>query len=396
MQAIQEFIGGVAGTMSSYVPNAIAAVIILVVGWVLAYLISQGVARLLKLLKIDQRLQGSSDKPRQVELFLSRLVYYLLLLCVLVLVLEVLGVQGALLPIRNMLDKALSMLPNFLAAFLIGVIGLVLAKMLGAVVTAVTRGMDGFSDKLGLGKDFSLSSLLGQLVFVFTFVPILIAALDALKIESVSVPATQMLQALLMGIPNILAAGLILAVAFFLGRFVTNIVSELLRNLGADQLPAKIGLGQTFGQGVQLSRVVGYLVLMFIMLGASISAAEKLGMPQVTQLLASLTKFAGQVVLGVVILMIGNLIASLAYKALKQSPEQAFLAAVARVAIIGLVLAIGLRAMGIADDIIRLAFGLSVGAIAVAVALSFGLGGREAAGKKMDSWLNKLKADKDG
>ncbi len=51
----------------------------------------------------------------------------------------------------------------------------------------------------------------------------------------------------------------------------------------------------------------------------------------------------------------------------------------------------GLRAMGIADDIVNLAFGLAFGAIAVAVALSFGLGGREAAGKQMEHWLSKLR-----
>jgi hypothetical protein len=52
----------------------------------------------------------------------------------------------------------------------------------------------------------------------------------------------------------------------------------------------------------------------------------------------------------------------------------------------------GLRAMGIADDIVNLAFGLTLGAVAVAVALAFGLGGREAAGKMMDHWLTQLRS----
>jgi hypothetical protein len=55
----------------------------------------------------------------------------------------------------------------------------------------------------------------------------------------------------------------------------------------------------------------------------------------------------------------------------------------------------GLRAMGIADDIVNLAFGLTLGAIAVAVALSFGLGGREAAGELMKNWLSKFHSEKD-
>ncbi|MDH3546805.1 MAG: hypothetical protein OEN22_06875, partial [Gammaproteobacteria bacterium] len=62
-----------------------------------------------------------------------------------------------------------------------------------------------------------------------------------------------------------------------------------------------------------------------------------------------------------------------------------------RVAILGLVLAMGLRAMGIADDIVNLAFGIILGAVAVAFAVSFGLGGREAAGKQMEYWLSGLR-----
>jgi hypothetical protein len=73
--------------------------------------------------------------------------------------------------------------------------------------------------------------------------------------------------------------------------------------------------------------------------------------------------------------------------------SQRGLARVAHLAILGLVIAMGLRAMGIADDIVNLAFALTFGAVAVAVALSFGLGGREAAGRQMEYWLAKLRKE---
>ena len=47
--------------------------------------------------------------------------------------------------------------------------------------------------------------------------------------------------------------------------------------------------------------------------------------------------------------------------------------------------------MGIAESIVNLAFGLTLGAIAVAFALSFGLGGREAAGKQMEHFFNDMR-----
>jgi len=65
----------------------------------------------------------------------------------------------------------------------------------------------------------------------------------------------------------------------------------------------------------------------------------------------------------------------------------------ARFAILGIVIAMGLRAMGLADDIVNLAFGLTLGSVAIAVALSFGLGGREAAGRQMEHWLSQLRGN---
>ena len=66
------------------------------------------------------------------------------------------------------------------------------------------------------------------------------------------------------------------------------------------------------------------------------------------------------------------------------------LANIARFAILGLVMAMGLRAMGLADNIVNLAFGLTLGAVAVAAALAFGFGGRDAAKTVADTWAKKI------
>jgi hypothetical protein len=124
-----------------------------------------------------------------------------------------------------------------------------------------------------------------------------------------------------------------------------------------------------------------------------VEAANRLGFYQVRDVVTLFIKFGGDVLLGGLILVIGFWLANIAYNAIAKAsgPRSAGLARVAQIAILGLVIAMGLRAMGIADDIVNLAFGLTLGAVAVAVALSFGLGGREAAGKQMEYWLSKLR-----
>jgi uncharacterized protein YacL len=141
--------------------------------------------------------------------------------------------------------------------------------------------------------------------------------------------------------------------------------------------------------------VVGRLVLFFAMLFATVEAANQLGLTQVRDVVTVFIHFGGDVLLGAVILVIGFWLANLAANAVRQASGERsrFLASVVRMAIMGLVIAMGLRAMGIADDIVNLAFGLTLGAVAVAFALSFGLGGREAAGRQMEHWLSRLRRE---
>ena len=90
-----------------------------------------------------------------------------------------------------------------------------------------------------------------------------------------------------------------------------------------------------------------------------------------SQLVAMFIEFGGQVLLGSVIIGVGFWLSNFASEAIRRIEGSAsgVLSGIARIAILGLVLAMGLRAMGLADDIVNMAFGLTLGAIAVAVAL---------------------------
>jgi hypothetical protein len=112
-------------------------------------------------------------------------------------------------------------------------------------------------------------------------------------------------------------------------------------------------------------------------------------------IVSQFTLFAGDVLLGVVILAIGLYLAGLAAEAIQSSGtnQAALLSTVARAAIIILAAAMALRQAGLAEDIINLAFGLVLGAAAVAAALAFGLGGRELAGQQLGKWLGRSSSE---
>ena len=331
---------------------------------------------------------------------MGNVAFWLVILLFLPAILGAFQLQGLLEPVQGMVDRALSMVPDIFAALVIGFVGWLVARVLRGLVSNLlaAAGADKLGTCIGLDETVKLSRLAGVLVFILVFVPSLIAALDALKIEAVSAPAISMLDQFFGAVPNILAAAVILGVTWFVARFASGLVARLLAGVGFDLLPAKLGLGHAIGEGRTASALVGRLVLFFAMLFAVVEAANRLGFGQISELVTMFVQFGGDILLGAVILVAGFWLANLAAEAISRASGEhtSGLARIARIAILGLVIAMGLRAMGIADDIVNLAFGLGFGAVAVAVALSFGLGGREAAGRQMEYWLAKLRKDEPG
>jgi hypothetical protein len=388
---MQGFVDEFLSTLGQYFPSVIGALIILLLGWLLAVGIRKCLALVLRKLRVDQRLESKSGEHLAVEPLVSGLVYYLVILFALLLALEALGIEGVLDPLKNLLQGFMAIVPNLVAAVVIGVVGYVIARIFANAILVVGKGLDRLAIRAGISEKVELARLVSQIVFVLVFVPILISALGVLGIEVISEPATEMLAVFMAAIPDIFAAALILAVAYVLGRWVTGILREVLESLGADSWPEKLGAAGLLGPERHFSRFCAQVAFFFILLAAGVSAVEKLNIDLLAGALGDLLIFAGQVLLGLVILLIGNYLATLAYQALSRTPERTGLATIVRYAILALVVAMGLKAMGIADDIVQLAFGLALGAVAVALALAYGLGGREAAGHHLEQCLSRVR-----
>jgi len=389
--------------ITTYLPHLLAGVVLAVVAWTVATVLRAVTARVLAATTLDDRLAAEAGME-PMSRNLANVAFWLVMLLFLPAILGAFQLDGLLQPVQGMVDRALAMVPNIFAAGMIGFVGWLVASVLRGLVANLLAavGADRLGARLGLDASVSLSRLAGTLVFIFVFVPSLIAALDALRIEAISAPAIGMLDQFFAAVPEIFAAALILVITWFVARFAGALVSRLLGGIGFDLLPAKLGLGHAFGPELTPSVLAGRLVVFFAMLFAVVEAAGRLGFEQVSGLVEVFIRFGGDILLGSVILIAGFWLANIAAEAIARASgaqaggRSAGLARIARVAILGLVIAMGLRAMGIADDIVNLAFGLGFGAVAVAVALSFGLGGREAAGRQMEYWLAKLRKDEAG
>lgn len=384
-----------------YLPNLVAGTLLLLVGWVVAALARNLSARGLAATTLDDKLAEQAGMA-PMSRSLSNMLFWLVLLLFLPAVLSAFQLGGILEPIQGMTAKMLDQVPRLIGAGILAGVGWLVAGMLRGLVTNMlsAAGLDRINERLGLETAVRLSRLAGTLVFILVFVPTLISALDSAGIDAISRPASAMLGEFLEAVPRIVAAGAILLLTFYVGRFVARFLTQLLANAGFDTLPAKLGLrpadieavagDDDDHQPIRPSMLVGRLALFFAMLFASAEAADQLGFSQVRDLVTTFVRFGGDVLLGGIILVIGFWLANLLHRTLSRSDGPSWAAQVGRAAVLGLVLAMGLRAMGVANEIVQLAFGLTLGAVAVAVALAFGLGGRDAAGRVAQRWVDGL------
>jgi Conserved TM helix len=384
-----------------FAPQLFGAMVLLIIAWILANLVRAIISRGLVAARIDQRLAQQSESRAQVSLArtIADTAYWLVFLLFLPALLNVLSLQGLLGPVQGMINKILDFLPNIFTAGLILLVGWFLARIVRGIVTnfLVAVGAETLTRRVGLTQVLgtqSLPELLGLVTYVLILVPVVLAALDALHLQAVTAPTSNMLNTMLATLPDILAASLILLVAYVIGRLVSTLTTNLLSGIGFNTILNRLGLTTGVSRGQRTpAELVGYLVFVAIMLVAATEAARQLGFTVLADLVTRFMIFAGEVVLGLIVFAIGLYLANLAASAIETTgaAHASLLALAARVSIIVLAGAMALRQMGVANDIINLAFGLLLGAVALAVALAVGLGAREVAGREVEQLIRSIK-----
>jgi hypothetical protein len=313
-----------------------------------------------------------------------------LTILVLMAVLEFFGLTNVLDPLKVMVREFAAVLPNIIGAGVISYAGWVIAKIVSQLAgVALGKVDEQLAEKTG-NKEIKISGFGSALVFAVILLPIAVSALGVLNIPAISDPASAMIQKLMAAVPNIIGAAIVLVVVYFAAKFVVFVLNGILEGMNINALPAKLGITGLFTESFTLLRLVGGAIMFFSMLAAATAAVNILGIDVISVVFASILNFGGGLLVGGLILIIGNYLGTLAYSKLSSHGSEV-MANIARIAILGLVLAMGLRAMGLADNIVTMAFGFTLGSVAVAAALAFGLGGRDAAKAIADNWVTRIK-----
>jgi hypothetical protein len=364
------------------------AVLVLVVTWAVAKGAKWAFAKLVDNVAFFRRATGSGQSLGES---LGKIVSLLIWLFGLLILLTVLGLGNVAGPIDTLLNNVMAFVPRLVGAGLIFFIGLMVARIVrDLIVTALrTVDFDKWANRGGVDTmtgNTAISSTIGTIVYALIVVFVAIFALDVLELESVSGPASSMLQLIFDAIPRIIGAAILLGIGYLISKFVVQLLNEVLPGLGVDRAVEATDL---LPEGTTASNVIARVTQIAIILFFAIAATRLLGFPELTAILDQVLTLGGRVIFGAVVIAFGFLIANMLARLIAGSSVSSLAASVVRWVTVVLFIFMGLEFMGVGEDIVRMAFAALVIGGAVAGALAFGLGGRDWAKRKLDQLDNR-------
>ncbi|MEO6360366.1 MAG: mechanosensitive ion channel, partial [Sphingomicrobium sp.] len=259
-------------------PKVLFAIIILVATHFVAKAVQWAVGKAVDRVPVLKRHPDAGGESVGTEL--GRLAYWLIWLVGLIAALQPLGLSGVLTPVTNMTNEVFAFLPRLLGAALFFFAGLILARIvrhiieaaLGAINLERLLGRAGISvgeaplavDPNGVTSEgmaparSSLAKAVAVTVSAIIIIFAAIGALQILQISAISDPATAMLNSIALAIPQVIAALIIIAIAFVIGRWVKTLLETVLPSLGFDRTVAALGV---MPATTTPSRIVGTIAM---------------------------------------------------------------------------------------------------------------------------------------
>ncbi len=198
-------------------------------------------------------------------------------------------------------------------------------------------------------------------------------------------------------LPTVIGALLILLIGWIVGRIVGGLVTRLLATANADHLFARYA-GSIYGEEpgkTKPSQYIGILARWLIYLVFFLAAANFLGWSQVSILINDFLAWLPNLIVAIIIVLAAPVLGRLLRTAIEASggglglSNTTFLGRLAEFAVVAFGVIVALYQVGIASDLVNILFIGVVGAMALAIGLAFGLGGREVAAEIARNWYSR-------
>ena len=205
-------------------------------------------------------------------------------------------------------------------------------------------------------------------------------------------PLQDALSAFLSYVPVLIGAIIILIVGYLIAKALQAIVGRVLEGIGFDRWMERGGIKQFFDRADTQHTphsILGRLVFWFVFIIAITMATDALGIPQVSAVLAQLIAYIPNIIAAILILILAALLANFLSSIVRGATGSGLLADIARYAIIVYAVFAALTQLGVAVELTAPTFLIVLGAVALAAAIAFGIGGREVAREVIEKAYNR-------
>jgi hypothetical protein len=211
-------------------------------------------------------------------------------------------------------------------------------------------------------------------------------------------PVSQMLTKILAYLPVLLGALVIMIVGWLVAKAIKRIIDWVLKLIRFDVLADKAGISEILKKGnleISAGDVISNLVYWLIIIMVLVMTVDALGLPKASDVLASLFAYVPKVIAALLVLVVAMFLAGFVSGIVRTAagnaglPKPQVFAAVSRWAIIIFAVTVALEQLGIASLLVTATFNIILGGICLALALAFGLGGKDAAAKYLEGLKKK-------
>ena len=383
-------------SLPNRVPDVIFAILLLIVAFVVAKIAQKLVTKLLGLIKGEKLTEKTGMKQESIDsakAFIAKLVYFVVFLLFLPGVLDKLGMNSVSAPIENLANTFLNFIPKLVAASIIVVVGVFIAKILKDLLLPLVKAtkVDKLQEKTGVQatEKTTFSNIIVNVIYGLVILFVVTAALEQLGIAAISNPASQIVSTIFAIIPNVLGAIVIIAVGVFIANLVAGLLENLLAGVGADTLVEKIT--GTPSKKLVLSKVISQAVKYVLVVIFLVQGVNVLELPVLTEIGAIVLGYVPAVVSAILIIAIGIFAGNTAESAIaKKFPEAKGGALIAKIAIYVVTGFLCLSQLGVATAIVESTFIFIIAAICIAFAIAFGIGGRTFAANTLEKVEKKI------
>ncbi|MGH1467432.1 MAG: mechanosensitive ion channel [Bdellovibrionales bacterium] len=394
---------GIFGWIGKIAVIAVSALRPITLALIFSYLARTGIMWLGQKAKLDDRLGNKLDAGEAVSFSLtksvSEIAYGVVFLYFLPEILKGIGLEQLSGPITKMFEDVVAFFPRLIVAGIIIFLGWFVARLVRQTVEGllVSMGIDNVIKKVfgdnALGA-LKISKVVPTIIYVFIIVLAVVQALGKLELETITAPIEELLNSAVQGLPTVVFAVLSVLVAVYIGGIVSGFVSGLLKDVGFDNVYAKLGLSDIKTGAKTPSQIIGFLVSATLVVVITMQALGSLGLDNLSEILNTLIYRFIDIMVGILVFGIGLYVAknvSSWVEHATQAQYAKFLGLVSKVVIIVISGAMALQQVGIADEIVTIAFALAMGSIALGVAIAIGLGSKDVAGEVAKDFVAKLR-----